>query len=80
MQTKVSEYTRSAIAAITVTQTVTFDNLTRALYLGSGGDLNVTFAGGETVKFVGADTGYHPLEVKAVQMGDTTADDIIALF
>ncbi|QQM31721.1 hypothetical protein JET14_06005 [Martelella lutilitoris] len=52
---------------------------TRALFVGGRGDLELTMLGGETVKLVGVEPGYHPLRVTHV-LSATTATDIVALW
>lgn len=80
--TKVSDQTRSAISATTITNstTQTFTDLTRGLYVGTSGDLSVTFGDGITVTLKNAPSGYHPLQIEAIQGTLTTAEDVVALF
>lgn len=80
LSTKVSDQTRSAISAKAVTATTTFDSLTRAIYVGTGGDLSVVFEDAVSVVLKGAAAGYHPLQVKQVNGTGTTATGIVALF
>jgi len=55
--------------------------VTRALYVGTGGDVKVTMQDSGTVVFVAVPTGTTlPLRVKVVFASDTTADDIVALW
>ena len=80
--TKVSEQTRSAVEAQTITAstTATLSSLTRSIYIGTAGDLSVKFSsGGSTVTFSNVSNGYHPLQVEVIN-GGTTADGVIALF
>lgn len=80
--TKVSEQTRSAVEAQTITAstTATLSSLTRSIYVGNAGDLSVKFStGGSTVTFKNVSNGYHPLQVEVIN-GGTTADNVIALF
>ena len=51
------------------------------LYVGVGGDVKVTTAGGDTVVFVGLLAGmFVPVQVLKVWNTDTTATDIVALW
>ena len=51
------------------------------LYVGEGGDVKVTTAGGDTVGFVGLLAGmFVPVQVLKVWNTDTTATDIVALW
>ena len=80
--TKVSEQSRSAIEAqsITASTTATLSSLTRSVYVGTAGNLSVKFSsGGSTVTFTNVSNGYHPLQVEVIN-GTTTADGVIALF
>ncbi len=78
--TKVSDHARSAISGQTVTTTTTFANLTRAIYVGTGGDIPVTFGDGVSVTIANAGAGYHPLQVEAIGGTGLTASNIVALF
>tara|TARA_S200002703_G_scaffold135429_1_gene124306 strand:- start:643 stop:891 length:249 start_codon:yes stop_codon:yes gene_type:complete len=80
-ETKVSDQTRSAIAAQTITAstTVTFTNLTRAIYVGTAGNLTVKFDGTTTITLNNVANGYHPLQVEVINQS-TTAGDVVALF
>ena len=80
METKTVNQSRSATSGQVVTVTTTFANLTRALYVGTAGDLAITFADDTTLTLKNAANGYHPLECKAFQSGATTADNVVALF
>lgn len=54
--------------------------VTRALYVGTEGDLAVMTARGNVVTFRNAAGGYHPLRVIRVLDTGTTAADIVALY
>lgn len=80
--TKVTNQPRSAVDAQTITAstTATLSSLTRAIYVGTAGNLSVKFSsGGSTVTFSNVSNGYHPLQVEVIN-GATTAGDVIALF
>jgi len=80
--TKVSDQTRSAIDAqvFVASTTVTFTSLTRAIYVGTTGNLSVKFdSAGSTVTITNAPVGYHPLQVEVIN-GDSTVADVVALF
>ncbi len=54
-------------------------NFSRALYVGTAGDIRVTTVGGDTVTLVGA-TGFLPLCVARVHATGTSAAAILALW
>jgi len=49
---------------------------TRALYVGTSGDLRVTMLSGSVVTLTGAPVGWHPLRVTRVWQTGTTAPAI----
>ena len=52
-----------------------------ALYVGTGGDVEVITLNGDTVVFHNVPTGtFMPIQVTRVKAANTTASDIIALF
>lgn len=51
----------------------------RALYLGTGGDLRVTMASGDAVTFRNAAPGILPVRAERVHATGTTATDIVVL-
>jgi hypothetical protein len=79
-QSKVSNFTRPAVGGLPVSGAVTFDNLTRAIYVGVAGDLPVVFSDGSAVVISNAQPGYHPLELQAIDGAGLTAGNVIALF
>ena len=51
------------------------------LYVGTGGDVVVLTAGGQTVTFSNVPTGsFIPLQVRRVNSTNTTASDILVLY
>lgn len=80
VSTKVSEQTRSAVGGQTVTETTTFANLTRAIYVGTPGNIPVTFSDGSSVTINNAANGYHPLQVQSIGGTGLTASNVVALF
>ena len=78
--TKVSEQTRAAVGGQVVTITTSFDNLTRAIYVGTAGNLSVVFSDGSEVTINDAANGYHPLQVSRINGTGTTAGNVVALF
>lgn len=55
--------------------------LPRAVMLGQGGDIAVTFEGGTTVTLTGLAEGViYPLRLRAVLATGTTATDIVGLY
>jgi len=56
-------------------------NYSRALYIGTGGNIKFQTVNGDVVTLVNvADGSYHPWRVKLVYATDTTADDIVAMY
>jgi len=53
---------------------------TRALYVGTGGNLNVRMADGMTLVFTNVPSGIFPIQVDQVLATSTTASGIIALY
>ncbi|WP_339109820.1 hypothetical protein [Thioclava sp. GXIMD4216] len=55
--------------------------VTRGIYLGQGGDLRVTLAGGQTVTFTNiAAGGIHGLRIRRVWASGTTATEMVGLY
>lgn len=52
--------------------------VSRALYLGTAGDLRVTLRRGSTVTFPAMGAGWHPIRVRRVHASGTTAGGILA--
>lgn len=70
----------TAAEAITPSDTTGLEFVTRAIYLGQSGDLQVTMKSGDTVLLKGMQAGvFYPLRVSHVHTTGTTAADIIGL-
>ncbi|HEX5305756.1 MAG TPA: hypothetical protein VFW82_06715 [Dyella sp.] len=68
-------------AAITPSDTTDLTNTTRAIYVGTGGDLKVKMRGGQTVTFKAVPQGSTlPLRVLRVLSTGTTAADLVGLW
>lgn len=69
-------------AAVTPSNTVDLPGgVTRGLYVGVSGDVNVDMENGETVLFTALAAGIvHPLRVKRVRVASTDATGIVALY
>lgn len=52
----------------------------RAIYIGTGGDLHVTTAGGSDVTFRNVAAGFLPVRVRRIHATATTASDIVAVW
>ncbi len=77
---KTANDTVSAHAAVAVTKSdVTVFDITRALYVGSTGDVAVRMADGMTITFKTVPVGILPIQVDQVRSTGTTASEIIAL-
>ena len=69
-----------AHGAVAVTKSdVTVIPPTRALYVGTAGDLTVRMVDGQTVTFIGVTAGIIPIQVDQVRAA-TTASNILALY
>lgn len=64
--------------AVTASDTQDLARMTRAVYVGTPGDLRVTMKSGETITLVGAPSGWHPLRASRVWATGTTAANIVA--
>jgi hypothetical protein len=67
-------------AEITPDDTADLETTARALWIGTGGTLRVTTAGGETVTFRGVVPGVLPVRTARVHATGTTAGDIVAVW
>jgi hypothetical protein len=73
--------TSAAQDAVAVTTSdATIIPVTRALYIGTGGNLKVRMASGNTVTFTSVAAGVFPIQVDMVYSTDTTASGIFALY
>jgi len=61
---------------VTPSDTVDLPHITRALYIGTAGNLRVTLAGGSVLDFAGLAVGWHPVRVARVHAAGTTAANI----
>jgi hypothetical protein len=69
-----------AAEAFAVTPSDTVARPARALYVGTGGNVSVVMAGGQTVTFANVPAGMLlPIEVGRVLATGTTASNIVAL-
>jgi len=76
--TGLSSPPRSAFE-ITPNDSTDLDNVTRALWVGSEGDVAVIMQSGDEVTF-SAVSGLLPIAVSRVKDTDTTASDIVGMF
>lgn len=68
----------SSAAQVTPTDAADLSHVSRALFVGAGGDLRVTTMDGQTVTFGGMAPGWHPIRVRRVLATGTTAAAIVA--
>ena len=67
--------------AVTANDSSDLTNVARALYVGTGGDLKVTTAGGDTVTFNDVQGGsILPVRIKRVFSTGTTASNMVAIY
>ncbi len=70
----------AAADMITPSDTEELESVTRAIYLGLDGDLNVVMKSGDTVLLRNLQGGvFYPLRVKQILATGTTAVDIVGL-
>lgn len=68
-------------AVVTASDSTDLDYTTRAVYVGTGGNLNVDMAGGQTVVIPGVPDGaFLPISVNRVRSTSTTASGIVAFW
>lgn len=71
---------RSATAVVP-SDTTTLPHVSRALYIGQGGDLAVVMAGGEQATFEAVPSGsILPIRVSRVNATNTTANGVVSLW
>lgn len=71
----------SSAVAVTPNDTADLTNVTRAIYIGTGGNLSVIMQDGSTCTFTGVLAGtVYPLRVSRVRATGTTAGSIVALW
>jgi hypothetical protein len=76
-----ADATVSAHGAVAVTASdATIFPVTRALYIGTAGDVAVRMADGMTITFTSVASGVFPVQVDQVLSTGTTASNIIALY
>ena len=67
-------------ASVTPSDSTDLPVTSRALYVGTGGDLRVTTAAGSIVTFANVPEGLLPMRVARVHAAGTTAADILAVW
>lgn len=67
-------------AAVTPSDSNDLQVTSRAIYVGTRGDLRVTAASGSVVTFVNLPEGFLPMRVSRVHASGTTAADIVAVW
>jgi hypothetical protein len=72
-------WTSDNAAAVTVSDTAVLPDVTRALYVGTSGDVKVRMASGVDCTFT-AVSGILPIQVDMVYDTGTDADGIVALY
>jgi len=66
--------------AVTPNNSVDLAVMSRALYIGSSGDLSIVTAGGTTLTFRNVPIGLLPIRVSRMRATGTTASDIVAVW
>ncbi|PLW77086.1 spike base protein, RCAP_Rcc01079 family [Cohaesibacter celericrescens] len=66
-------------ASLTPNDASDLTHVTRAVWVGTGGHLDVVLASGETVAFKNA-SGWMPLRVKRLNATGTTASDVVGVW
>lgn len=54
--------------------------ITRGIFVGGAGNINVRMADGNTILFTGVNTGILPIQVDMVLSTSTTATNLVALY
>lgn len=68
-------------AVVTPSDSTDLTYTTRAVFVGTGGDLNVDMASGQTVLFSGVPDGaFLPISVNRIRSTSTTASGIVAVW
>ena len=67
-------------AAVTPSDSTDLTFTSRAVYVGTRGDLRVTAASGSVVTFVNVPEGMLPMRVSRIHASGTTAADIVAVW
>lgn len=75
-----NDFSATGGQAVTPHDTNELEAITRALYVGTAGDLTVVMRDGTELTFANAPVGWHPLRVKIVMNTGTDADDIVAVW
>ena len=70
----------SSAVAVTPSDTVDLASVSRALWIGAGGNVEVIMKDGQDVTFVGVPIGWMPLRVSRVKAAGTTAGSIVAVW
>jgi hypothetical protein len=70
----------SATGGVAVTAGTPLASESKAIYVGTSGDLVAKLSGGETLTFANLPVGLYPLSISLVVASGTTADDIVALY
>ena len=82
LETPMSDFPARGAAAVTPSDSADLEYRSRALYVGTGGDISVNMAGtGAAVVFTGVPSGsVLPISVTRVLAAGTTATDLVALW
>lgn len=73
-----TDYPVTDCQVVTPSDSTVFSVTSRCVYIGTGGDLAVVMAGGQTVIFKNCSAGQLlPLRVKSIMATNTTASDIV---
>lgn len=64
--------------AVTPSDSEDLTYVSRALWVGTEGNLSVITAGGQTVALANVNVGWHPIRVSRIRSTGTTATDIVA--
>jgi len=76
-----ADATVSAHGAVAITPSdATIIPVTRAIYVGVTGDINVRMADGQTIVFTSVPVGIFPIQVDQVLNTSTTATNMVALY
>lgn len=74
------DYPATSSIAVTPSDTVDLAAVSRALYVGTTGDVTVIMKDGQTVTFTAVAVGWMPLRVSRVKATLTTASNIVSVW
>lgn len=75
-----TDFPATSAVAVTLSDTVDLQAVSRALWIGTTGDVTVIMKDGQTATFTAAPVGWMPLRVSRVKLTGTSAGSIVAVW